>query len=234
MALAYTDDWYYYNRLGGSKDNLISSSFDLSNTSNVSVSFDYAYATNAATAIDITEKVKIYVSKDCGATWTLKKTLTTSELLTAGTAGGNDFTPSSAAQWKNYSFTYATGVNDKQTRFKIEFTASDFANNFYLDNFNVSGTLGLFANEANNIELEVYPNPTKNNQDINVMYHSYDDAVTFILRDIQGKIVHNETIEAINTDVNQKLNITSELSSSCYFLEVKAGNFTITKKIVVM
>ena len=234
MALAYTDDWYYYNRLGGSKDNLISSSFDLSNTSNVSVSFDYAYATNAATATDITEKVKIYVSKDCGSTWTLKKTLTTSELLTAGTAGGNDFTPSSTAQWKNYSFTYATGVNDKQTRFKIEFTASDFANNFYLDNFNVSGTLGLFANEANNIELEVYPNPTKNNQDINVMYHSYDDAVTFILRDIQGKIVHNETIEAINTDVNQKLNITSELSSSCYFLEVKAGNFTITKKIVVM
>ena len=28
MALAYTDDWYYYNRLGGIKDNLISSSFD--------------------------------------------------------------------------------------------------------------------------------------------------------------------------------------------------------------
>jgi PKD repeat protein len=234
MALAYTEDWYYYNRLGGSKDNLISSSYDLSNTSNVTVSFDYAYATNAASSTDITEKVKIYVSKDCGATWTLKKTLTTSELLTAGTAGGNEFTPSSSAQWKNYSFTHATGVNDKQTRFKIEYTASDFSNNFYLDNFNVAGTLGLFANEANNIELEVYPNPTKSNQAINVMYHSNDDAVTFVLRDIQGKVVHNETIEATNTDVNQKLNITSELSSSCYFLEVKSGNFTITKKIVVM
>jgi hypothetical protein len=233
-ALAYTEDWYYNKRLGGSIDNLITSSYDLSNTSNITVSFDYAYATNAASANDITEKVKIYSSKDCGTTWTLRKTLTTSELITAGTAAGNEFTPSSASQWKNYSFTYSSGINDKQTRFKIEYTSSDFSNNFYVDNFNIGGTLGLFVNEADVLELDVYPNPTKTDQAINVMYHSNDNAVSFVLRDIQGKIVHTETIETTNADVNQKLNIPTPLTSSCYFLEVSSGNFSVTKKIVVL
>src|SRR3989338_4285242 len=45
-ADAYTNDWFYYDRLGNSKDYLISPSFDLSNTSNVSVSFDYVGSTD--------------------------------------------------------------------------------------------------------------------------------------------------------------------------------------------
>jgi PKD repeat protein len=233
-ALDYTEDWFYNKRLGGSKDYLISSSYDLSNTSNVIVSFDYAYATNAANLSDITEKVKIYVSKDCGSSWTFLKTLTTAELLTGGTAGNNDFIPASESQWDNFKFDYVSGANDKQIRFKIEFTASDFSNNFYVDNFNIQGTLGLFPNEAINLELEVYPNPAKSNQEINVKYHSNENPVTFVLRDLQGKIVHTQTIETINSDVNEKLNITTTLSPSCYFLEVNSGSFNTTKKIVVM
>ena len=66
------------------------------------------------------------------------------------------------------------------------------------------------------------------------MYHSNDNAVSFVLRDIQGKIVHTETIETTNADVNQKLNIPTPLTSSCYFLEVSSGNFSVTKKIVVL
>lgn len=233
-ALAYTDDWFYYNRLGGSTDALISNSYDLSNTSDISVSFKYAYATNASNSEDITEKVKIYSSKDCGTTWSLKKTLTISEMITAGFAAGQNFTPTSTNHWKTYSFNYSSGSSDSKTRFKIEFNASDYSNNFYVDDFNVSGVLGLFSNEAQNLELNIYPNPSKINNDINVSYHANENPVSFILRDIQGKVIHTETINTTNTDVNQALKITSPLSSSCYFLEVNSGNFSVTKKIVVM
>ncbi|MBI1837893.1 MAG: T9SS type A sorting domain-containing protein [Flavobacteriia bacterium] len=233
-ALDFSNEWFYYKRLGGSVDALISNSYDLRNTTSTTVSFKYAYATNASTSTDITETVKIYVSKDCGATWTLKKTLTTAELLTNGNAAGVEFVPTNPNQWKTYSFPYSTGVNDSQTRFKIEFTASDFSNNFYVDDFQVDGTLGLFVNEANNLELNVYPNPTKTNQAINVSYHANDNPVEFILRDIQGKVIHTETIKATNSDVNQALNVNAILSSSCYFLEVTSGNFSVTKKIIVM
>jgi hypothetical protein len=41
-AMAFTEDWYYNNRLGNAKDHLISPAIDLRSTSNVSISFDYA------------------------------------------------------------------------------------------------------------------------------------------------------------------------------------------------
>ncbi len=233
-SMAYSEDSYYYDRLGGNTDALISSSYDLTKTSGVTVSFKYAYATNASLP-DTNENVIIYSSTNCGQTWVKQKQLTTSELLTAGFAGaGTDFAPTTNNQWKTYSFNYTKSNADVQTRFKIQFKASDYSNNFYVDDFTIGGTLGLFTNEAEEIELSVYPNPTKSNQNINVSYHAGENPVEFTLRDLQGKIIHTETISTVNNDVNESLKITSQLNSACYFLEVKSGNFTTTKKIVVM
>jgi PKD repeat protein len=241
VALPYTNEWFYGRRLGGSVDELISPSFDLRNTSGITVSFDYAYATNGTVLTtvgeleaDITEKVKVYSSKNCGKTWTLKKTVDKGTLLTAGFAGGADFAPQSNNQWKNCSFTYTATSTDSETRFKIEFTASDVSNNFYVDNFNVTGTLGLFANEVDNLEVIVSPNPLSTQQIFQVSYVAGDYPVEFILRDVQGKTVHTEKVAYTNTKVNHSLEMGQQLSPSCYFLEVKSGAFSVVKKLIVL
>ncbi len=240
-ALEFTDDWFYDKRLGGNVDALISPSFNLTNTSNVSVSFKYAYATNGtilttvgANKADIVEQLKIYVSKNCGDTWQLKKTIVGAELLTAGFAGGVDFTPNAPNQWKTCTFTYAAGSSDFETRFKLEYTASDKSNNFYVDEFNVNGALGLFTNDINDMELNVYPNPLSPSEIINVSYMAGESPVELTLRDLQGKIVYSETVHQTNTKVNHKLSTGQTLSSSCYFLEVKSGEFKTVRKVVVL
>ena len=65
----FNEDFFYNNRLGLSVDELITPSFDLRYTSNVTMSFKFSYATNATQEAQITEFVKVYASTDCGATW---------------------------------------------------------------------------------------------------------------------------------------------------------------------
>lgn len=239
MALDYTNEWFYKKRLGNSVDELISPSFDLRTTFAINVSFDYAYATDGTLIVsdgtndaDITEVVKVYSSKDCGETWQLKKTLDGSDLLTAGFAGGSDFVPASNAQWKTCSFTYSSAATDYETRFKIEFTASDVANNFYVDNFNVTGALGLYSNELDFMQLNVFPNPLSSQQSINISYNAGENPVELILRDVQGKVIHSEIVDQTNSQVNHTLKVGTALTSSCYFLEVKSGEFSTVKKVV--
>lgn len=229
----YTADGFYYNRLGGSVDNLITPSMNLSTTTSANVSFKYSYATNATTAADITESLKVYASKDCGDTWTLRRTITGAALVTGGFASGSDYAPANNNQWTELSFAYATSPTDKTTRLKFEFTASDLSSNLYIDDINITGVLGVENTVIDYMNLTVYPNPSSG-EAITVDFIGQDQETEFILRDVQGKIITSQVIEATNGQVNKTLDNTAGLPAACYFLEVKVGDHSTTKKVVVM
>lgn len=230
-----TDNYFYNNRLGGSMDELITPSFDLRHTTSVTVSFKYAYASNATQADQIEEQLIVYSSRNCGDTWQTRKTINGTDLVTAGYAGFADYTPSSSNDYVTASFTYTTSATlDGHTRFKFEFTASDLASNLYIDDIFVDGTLSITSEEIAGLELSVYPNPTVNGEAINVSYFANDKAVTFTLRDTQGKVISTETLTNTNSEVNHTLKNTENLPAACYFLEVSSGDYTSTKKVVVM
>lgn len=229
-----TNSYFYNDRLGGSVDELITPSFNLSNTSNIQVSFKYSYATNATDMDDITEELKVYSSRDCGKTWTPRKTIINGALITAGYAGNADFEPNTDGDYVEASFNYTATSQDTKTRFKFVFTASDLSSNLYIDDINVSGTLSLTSDDISELDLNVHPNPVANGQDLNVTYQAQDQPVTFILRDTHGKTISVNTVEATYTTVNHTLTNTTNLSSGCYFLEVSTGGHTTVKKVVVM
>lgn len=238
----FSDEFFYYGRLGGSVDELISPSFDLRYTTGTEVSFKFAYATNATQVADITESLKAYVSDNCGETWTLRTIsvngspapggVTGAKLVTGGYAGNSDYTPTTNAEWKEGTFT--TTSTSEHMRFKLVFEASDLSSNFYVDNINVTGTLGLVSDEMLLMDLNVYPNPSSNGQGINVSYTAQDEAVTFILRDAQGKLISTQVIESTNSMIETTLNGTQQLGAGCYFLEVSTGEHSTTRKVVVM
>ena len=129
---------------------------------------------------------------------------------------------------------YYANSTDRNVRFKIEFNSSDVSNNFYIDDVNLTGTLGLVSNEINDLGFTVYPNPLSANQSINISYIAGDNPVELILGDVQGKIIHTEKIDKTNTEVNHTLELGKTLNSACYFLEVKSGEFSTIKKVVVL
>ncbi len=233
QADPYTADGFYNNRLGGSIDDLITASVNLSNTSNVTLKFKYAYATNATNPADITERLKVYSSKNCGETWQTLSTITGVNLVTAGFAGNQDFNPTSNTMWGEKVINYAASATDTKTRFKIEFEASDVSSNLFIDNVEITGILGVEDQTIMNMQLTVFPNPS-NGEAINVEYYAQDEPTRFTLRDVQGKIIAEQVIDLTHSFVNTTIDGTDNLPAACYFLEVTTGDHSVTKKVVVL
>lgn len=227
----FTAGNFYQNRLGGSKDAIISPSIDLSNTTNAELVFDYAYATNATTLSNITENIKVYVSRNCGKTWLLRKTIEESELITAGFAGGLDFVPTSS-QWKTVAIPLVLNNTDSRNRYKIEFTASDFSNNVYIDNIRITGTLGIEEDPFLNEDVVIYPNPKGNGEALHVAFNGNGEKVNVEIRDIQGKILFVQAFETQNGATDLTISPESILAKGYYMLSLKQGDFQTTRTFI--
>lgn len=229
-AQMFTEDWYYNDRLGNSKDYLISPAIDLRNTSNITISFDYAYGTKATETADITEKLIVYSSRDCGKTWIQKEMLTGTNLLTAGYVGNTDFVPTNDLQWKTASFTYTPNAADNKTKFKFEFIASDFSSNFYFDNFNITGTLGIEDNGLLSA-ISLAPNPVASGSDLSVEIANSESGMKLIVMDLKGAVI--STTEVPASSGVQTVNIPMNVAKGCYILSAVQGTAKSTHRIVV-
>lgn len=231
-AIPFSDEAFYYDRLGETVDNLITPSFDLRSTTGVQISFDFSYGAGTLTTADITEQLIVYSSRDCGNTWTQRKVInfgSNPSIVTAGYVGFANFIPSNDDQWKTVSFNYTPNSTDAQTRFKFEFTASDFSNNLFIDNFNVSGTLGLEENITSLIEVS--PNPVQTGSSVNVTIPSTEENLTIELVDINGSLISRVNVSA--TSGAQTVAIPMNVAQGIYFLNAIKGNEKTTRRVVV-
>lgn len=228
------DEDFYNDRLGGNKDALISPAFDLSTTADAVLSFDYSFATKGTIAGDLTETMNVYISKNCGKTWILKKTLTSTDLLSAGNFS-YDFYPNSDDLWKTCVIDLGTAFtsNDTRTRFKFEFVSSDKSNNIFFDNFNLNGVLGIEANTLNDLDLKIYPNPKGKNEQLNISFMANDEAVSFELLNVNSQSLLTKKCDLKNQEVNFDLLNGMPVAAGCYFLKITQGNNQRIEKIIV-
>lgn len=238
-TLPGSEESRYYQNLGGQTDAIITPTMDLRNTTNVTFSFDYSYATNAVTTASMSEVINVYYSRNCGETWTPLGTSSQSKiegaaLASAGFAGGIDFEPTSDSDWKTYSRTFNASASDNRTRFKIEFVASDNSNNLFIDNIMVSGTLGLADDFSAEHELTISPNPVVGGNDLKIEYVASNEPVTFILRNLQGEVISTVVRNEVNQPVSFDFHISENIAAAYYFLEVKSATATAVKKIAVI
>lgn len=237
-ALANTQESRYYGMLGGQKDAIITPTFDLRNTTNVTFSFDYSYASNTIQTSLMTEQIQVFYSRNCGLTWTPLGTISQSkitgaELASAGFAGNIDFVPSNDNAWGHFSGNLTATSNDGRTRFKIEFTASDYSSNLFIDNINIGGTLGVAEDFASQHDLMISPNPVTVGSELNIKYVAGNEPVTFILRNLQGQEISKVVRTEKNQPVNFGFSISEKVAASYYFLEVTSASSTTVKKIAI-
>lgn len=140
---ALTINHYSYSTTGA-EDELISPPLDFTNDTNVVMTFEYASAYYSSTYKD---SLKIYVSSDCGTTWTEVAAYDGSD-ATFSTAGllTSSFTPSTAANWCHGNTAVSCPSIDLnaysgQSGVRVKFVSiNGYGNNIYLDNINISGT----------------------------------------------------------------------------------------------
>ncbi|HRH69537.1 MAG TPA: M43 family zinc metalloprotease [Flavobacteriales bacterium] len=142
--------------LAGRIDELISGTYDLSGMTDVELSFRYAFARREPTNDD---RLRIFVSNDCGTTWSLRKQLFAGSFLATAPDHLAPFVPE-PDEWVGTQVanigeaSWVTGF-----RFKFEFE-SDGGNDLYLDDINLrGGSVGLDDHDASRAALRIVPNP---------------------------------------------------------------------------
>jgi PKD repeat protein len=133
---------HYSYSTTGQEDALISPAFDFTNDTLVSMTFQYA----SAYYTGYSDSLKVYVSEDCGLSWTLLSAYNSSDAnFTTVGALGSAFVPNDSTHWCHGS----TSVNcptidldaySGQSGIRIKFVSvNGYGNNLYLDNINISG-----------------------------------------------------------------------------------------------
>ncbi len=195
---------------------------------NVLLSFDYAYAQR----YNQKDSLIVNVSSDCGETWTRvyangpdgEGIFETSEPTTSF------FEPNVVEDWAGSGYGASKPIIDLNQwagmgNIKIQFESfNQYGNNLYIDNVEVSNTLGLF-DEDNNSDISIYPNPARDN-------------LTVILRDnknyklsisnLQGQILMENEISSAQSRID-----ISKLPKGVYVISIENAENSATRKLIV-
>lgn len=214
----------------GRKDELVSNTYDMSDVDEVRISYRYAFARRNSANDD---RLRFYVSNNCGLTWSLRQQLRGStNLVTGGTVSGT-FVPASQDQW---GFAEVSNVsasfNTSDFRFKFEFE-SDGGNSLYIDNININGSaVGVEELVGGDTSIRVVPNPAKGQAQL-IFDIREAGPVTISLLDVLGRDL-GMVQEGYAARGEQRLELpVSGLRSGMYFVRVVQGSDTRVVRFVV-
>jgi PKD repeat protein len=225
---------FYYERLGGIQDILISPSFNLNNTEDIALNFKFAFATfNPGLYSDENLQLKISYWKECDNNW-IPLTIINGDDMFCDGYYGEAFLANNSSNWQDVSISLPEAAKTTHVRFKIELTAADFMNNFFLDDFHVSGILSSAQSNEGIQQVYLFPNPGKHSENIYLQFTA-TSATPILLSayDLIGNQVMQQEIQPI-VGLNKLTFETSAFRhSGVYLIELQHASGTVTKKLII-
>jgi len=231
----------FYNNAAGSTDEIITPAYNLTalpTGGQAVMKFQLAYAgkiipaallTPADTAYD---GLKIYVSTDCGGTWTQKYSKSNAALTTCNPTASN-YIPSSTADWRQETVILPGLFTADNVRFKFVFK-SNGGNNLYVDDINITATnVGIQEDLLSDLNFSIRPNPV----DESALISFNLDKSNFVKITIYN-VVGQEVLNLLNSNLSAgshsySVQRTELGSAGVYFVKTTVGNQTMTKKLIV-
>lgn len=212
--------------------------YNFSNTTNISLSYYYAYAKKVAAQVD---SFKVQYSLDCGGTWTNVVGIPSISTMATNSGGTTStaFVPS-AAQWKQTNIVSAllSNLNNKPSvkfrfYFRNDMTLTS-SNNIYIDQININGTVTVGITELeNNIGLLIYPNPTNASATVDFNVNT-NDKVKISVIDLLGKVLEeNQNLDASSNKVNYVINKNGQLAQGIYIVNIDVNGQRLSKKLII-
>lgn len=218
-----------YSNAAGTLNSLISPNIVMpSNLISTSITFKVAYAKRETTSSD---NLKVYLSSNCGESWSLRYSRSGSTLSTNGGAiVTTTFTPTST-QWREETISMSTFATAPNLRIKFDML-SNGGNYLYLDDINIS--IVTSDNSLANIEpyVEVFPNPIS--EDTKINYSVYKNSeVQFMLTDLTGRTLgifaEKQTVGNYNLNLNK---IVSDIPNGVYILTSNISGFKKSFRLI--
>ncbi|WP_027419819.1 M43 family zinc metalloprotease [Crocinitomix catalasitica] len=214
----------------GSIRSIISGSIDLSEVDpDDDMIFNFKYAYNLRRDDDL-EKLKFYISKDCGETWAFRKNIQGDNL--SEVTNSSAYTPASVDEW--YQVDITNIISDyyvSDFRYKIEFE-NDNGNNIYIDEINMyAASMAGLTEFEQALNLKLFPNPSKGNTTLNITAKAGEDYKITVLNTMGSRV-----LDVYNGQLGNGYNTlemeTGQLATGIYLVQIESNNQVETIKLV--
>jgi len=205
-------------------DDLISPNLTLQGLSSATLSFFYSYSTLTTDLANVTEKLEIFSSTDCGRTWQTRTTIAGQNLITNGASTG-------PGNWVARNISLPQSVLTSNVRFRFRFTSSEFSGDLYIDDITIGAPVGIEGVSGNTI-LNLFPNPTNDQFTLQVLGME-SSSTNVMVQDLRGAVVY-QNIFAPQAGNGIELSARAiDLAEGMYLLRVSNEAGTSTQKLIV-
>ena len=214
--------------MGGTTDEMMSPTINMSAMNSPNLTFKVAYAQRTTANMD---RLRVYISLDCGKTWSQRYTKSGATLSThAATTAA--YVPT-ASEWRTETVSFtSTQMASTNARIKFSFE-SDGGNDIFIDDINIQGAVGVVEQDNAIGTFDVYPNPAQDNTMIEFSLDKREN-VTVEVMDMSGKVVQQVYTGELNNGMHNFPVNTAELSSGIYLVRLMTGEGNyLTRKLVV-
>jgi PKD repeat protein len=221
----------FSNTITRNTDEITSRCFDLSGfagAGEMSLRFRYAFAFKQGTPTS--DRLRVYISNDCGATWIQKANLSAASLSTA-TATNQPFYPVSTQEWKSFDIPGISG-SMLTDGFRIKFSFEGRGgNNLFIDDINLGNANAVFSGVDHFLsvgkKVNVFPNPF--DREVYFLFHQEADVFQLSITDMTGSILLTHTEKINNRLAEVKLDM---LLPGIYFAHIISHKTTATIKLL--
>jgi sugar lactone lactonase YvrE/PKD repeat protein len=207
--------------------------FNLAAINSPQLTFSMAYQQQLTTN---TDKLQVYISTDCGASWISKWARSATALQPASVSGQstNAFIPK-ASQFTTYTININSAVSSTNAMFRWVFYAgaSSVGNNIYLDDINISSSVAGIETIETEIGLNIYPNPSQST--VNIAFTLAEKHTMSVqLVDMLGRTVESILAqsyaegESVLTIGNK-----ADYQAGVYFVHIAIDGQGISKKVII-
>ena len=209
----------------GDYDELLTPSFDLQYFQSAQLSFWYSYSTTTTNIDTVSERLELWSSTNCGATWQIRTNINEEELITNGNLNEGP------GAWVQKTITLPASLLSQDIRFRFRYISSEFSGDLYIDDLNISGAVGIEALDAQRL-LNVFPNPSNDRFTVQAFgMDNYNTQVT--VTDMRGAVIFNKTLAPTGDNGIEISSVELGMANGLYILRVSNEAGTSTQKLTV-
>ncbi len=214
------------------KDILATPMLDLRFVQNITVSFWYAYSSQAGNPSQITEKLNVYASTSCGKNWSSSPnfSLTGANLVTAGVQSPG-YVPL-ANEWRQATFNLSSLYAKNNVRLKFEYSSGLYSNDLFIDDVNITGSNPVGIDElAQSGGMSLMPNPASNSLTVALdLAGATTGTLSFL--DMTGRTIYSQAVNAKEEQLQFDLDKMG-ITSGVYLVCLKHTNGQRVERLVV-